>query len=351
MPQSAGPDPFDWAQLAAWLAGELSPEAAAGFEAWLDADPARAAEAGRLRRLWAAAGQPASGWGTAAALRAVKEAAPVRSLAAARGAQPPRHFALPHSAWWVSLAAALLVLVGGGVAAWWLRGPGAVPAAEPEPMAVLSTPRGQRARLSLPDGSHVLLGPASTLQYSAGDFTTTRELWLDGEAFFEVAHDPARPFRVVSGRGTTEDVGTAFAVSDHAETAFRVVVEEGTVRLRVPATAGEDSVLLSQADVGQVGPEGRLVTRHGVDVASYLAWREGRLVFRNTPLQEVLYRLSIWYDRDIVLGDPALAGRPFTATFEHETPEQVLRVLSVALGVRVEQRGALQLVVAAGGAR
>ncbi len=106
-----------------------------------------------------------------------------------------------------------------------------------------------------------------------------------------------------------------------------------------------DSLLLEPADLGQVGSDGRLVRRRNVDVESYLAWRDGRLVFRETSLREVLYRLSIWYDLEIELGDSTLAARPFTATFEHETTEQVLRTLALALGLRYEHRGSLLLVL------
>lgn len=354
MIRSSGSNDFDWSQLAAWFAGELSGDSAVRLEAWVAADPKRQAEVDRLRALWESAGRSAQGWDARAALRSVKQAA-ARSALDGRGAgrpsaPPPRHFSLPHSGWWVSLAAAVLVLVSGAAGAWLLRGRAEPTAESAESMAVLSTPRGQRARLTLPDGSRVLLGPASTLQYSARGFAASRELFLDGDAYFDVVHDAARPLRVISSRGTTEDVGTAFAVSDHGEAAFRVVVAEGSVMLRLPAAAPTgapvgDSLLLGQADLAQVGSDGRLVHRRNVDVESYLAWREGRLVFRGTPLREVLYRLSIWYDLDVELGDSALADRPFTATFEHETSEQVLRVLAVALGVRYEHRGALLLVL------
>lgn len=137
---------------------------------------------------------------------------------------------------------------------------------------------------------------------------------------------------------------------------MRVVVAEGRVMLRVPPgpdSAGHrDSLLLEPRDLGQLGHDGRLQQQHNVDVESYLAWREGRLVFRGTPLRDVLFQLATWYDIDIELGDSVLADRRFTASFRHETSDQVLSVLSVALGLRYERRGALILVqpARAGGA-
>jgi transmembrane sensor len=351
-----GSDPIDWTRVSAWLAGELPPEEAAGLEAWMAADPARAREIEQLRALWQATGEARDGWNAGGALEALKQTAaergvrPYQRIRRVSGAQ--REFSLPAPRWWMSAAAALLILGTTGGAVWYLAARGAAVVPPPPRLVELVTPRGQRAELSLPDGSRVMLGPDSRLQYAA-DFASRRDLTLEGEAYFEVVHDDTRPMRVFTRRGVTEDLGTAFAVSDHRAGPMRVIVAEGSVMLRVPPDSsrpGEvtDSVLLEANDLGQLRTDGRLLARRDVDVDSYLAWREGRLVFRGTPLREVLFRLSTWYDIDIALGDSALSERPFTASFRHETAEQVLRVLSVALDLTIEHRGGLLLVQAGG---
>ncbi len=238
-----GTDDFDWSVLAAYFAAELPPEDLARYEAWLDADPSRRGQVERLRSLWEVAGRPLQRWDAEAALQTFKEKADraagsalveVRRSDRLRVEAAPRHFALPHTGPSLIAAGLALVLFGAATGAWLLRDRETPPAETPEPMAVLSTQRGQRARLALPDGSRVLLGPASTLQYAAKAFGRSRELFLDGDALFEVAHDPEHPLRVYSSRGMTEDVGTTFAVSDHGESIFRVVVAEGSVMLHVP---------------------------------------------------------------------------------------------------------------------
>ena len=349
---------MDWSQVTAWLAGELSPEAAAQVEAWVSADPARADEVERLRQLWREAEVGGGEWKPEAALAALKQTAKARGLMPLHGRRrvsgEQRAFHLPSSSWWMTgAAAALVAVVAGGL--WYLGGRIAFDVAAPEQLVEMVTPRGQRAELTLPDGSHVVLGPDSRLRYSARDFHTHRDLHLEGDAFFEVRHDDQRPMRVFTARGVTEDLGTAFSVSDHGEGTMRVVVAEGSVMLRASGDSGRttaDSLLLGARDLGQLGTDGRLSARRNIDVDSYLAWRDGRLVFRGTPLREVLFRLSTWYDIDVELGDSTLGSRPFTASFQHETTEQVMRVLSVALGVRYERRGALLLVLPEqGGAR
>lgn len=354
MIRSSGVEQVNWNQVGAWLAGELEPDAAAEVEAWVGAEPARADEIARIRTVWQTTGTLPVEWDSPAALERLKQTARERGLMPAlhgagrrRVSGEYRSFHLPSSGWWVSgVAAALVVLTVGSF--WYLSRTNGEASSSPEQMAELTTPRGQRAELTLPDGSHVILGPDSRLSYSTSEFRTRRDLHLEGEAYFEVVHDDRRPMRVFSSRGITEDLGTAFAVSDHPEGTLRVVVAEGSVRLRTATDSGavaSDSVVLEARDLAQLGRDGRLTSRRNVDVDSYLAWRDGRLIFRGAPLREVLFRLSTWYDIDVELGDSALADRPFSASFRHETPDQVLRTLALALGVRVERRGALLLVL------
>lgn len=348
-------EPTNWNQLAAWFAGELPPDAAAQLDAWVRAEPARADEVARLRALWQASATAAPAWDAESALAAVRQKARDRGLLPSlhgrrRVSGEHRSFHLPSSSWWMTgAAAAVVALTMGGL--WYFSDHFVPPVTQPEQMAELVTPRGQRAELTLPDGSHVLLGPSSRLRYSASAFQTQRDLHLEGEAFFDVVHNDTRPMRVFSARGVTEDLGTAFAVSDHREGALRVVVTQGSVLLRTAPVLGAatraDSVVLGARDLGQLGSNGRLTARRNIDVDSYLAWRDGRLIFRGTPLREVLFRLSTWYDIDVELGDSALGERPFTASFQHESTDQVMRVLSVALGVRYERRGAMLLVLPA----
>jgi transmembrane sensor len=138
-------------------------------------------------------------------------------------------------------------------------------------------------------------------------FGTRRDVYLDGEAFFDVVHDEARPFAGYAGGGVARDVGTKFNVRAYPEThGVEVVVMQGSVSLHrvpqagiVPVTGVEattvsdvDSVLLAAADFGRVSVTGRVTTRHGVDVAARLAWLDGRLVFKDTPLRDALADLS-----------------------------------------------------------
>jgi transmembrane sensor len=331
-------DDREWAELGRYLSGELSETEAARLEREAAADPSRAARLDQARLLWATAGQAADGWDAPSALAAIKARAGKNGALAVR--RPGPRFQVDHGSSWLRGAIAASVILAGGL---WYAHRGAVAPVEPEasPMAEITTLPGQRADLLLPDGSRVSLGMASRLRYPVRAGGASRDLYLDGEAYFEVVTDAARPLRVHTRRGVTEDIGTAFSIRAYGGGPLDVVVTEGVAVLRATPT---DSVLLGPADLGRVAPDGRLTRTPDVDVENYLAWRNDRLVFYHTPLPEVLERLRAWYGIDIELGDSSLAGADFIGTYEQAPAKTVLDELAVALGLRYEHRGALTLV-------
>jgi ferric-dicitrate binding protein FerR (iron transport regulator) len=214
-------------------------------------------------------------------------------------------------------------------------------------MREVATVRAQRAQLRLRDGTRVTLGVDSRLRYSQAFATaTTRDVYLEGEAYFEVARDTLRPFRVHAGDAVTRVLGTRFGVRAYAEErGVRVVVAEGKVALARAAAAAPD-VVLGRGDLADLKIGAPPVIRHGVDVSSYLAWVDGRLAFTDTPLGEVVLRLSRWYDLDVRLGDPSLANDPYTMSLRgDEPPEHVLRVIAAAVGARLERRGTAYVIL------
>ena len=178
-----------------------------------------------------------------------------------------------------------------------------------------------------------------------------RDVWLDGEAYFEVAHDAAKPFRVHTDRAVARDLGTKFLVRAYAGSPdVRVVVAEGLVALQraddsaaapvMPhAHPGVDSVLLRLGDLGQLDADGRLTTQSGVPLDDYTGWTTGRLVFTNTPLREAIPRLSRWYDVELRLENADLGRETFTATLTHEPVSDVVALLAAVVRARVERRG------------
>ncbi len=207
-----------------------------------------------------------------------------------------------------------------------------------------ATAVGQTDSLRLPDGSRVLLGPASRLTLGADYQSAGREVQLVGEALFDVVHDAARPFTVRVGPAVIQDRGTTFAVRDDGGE-VHVVVTSGSVLLhrapsRQPGTPGSgEGVVLKAGDRGTVGPFGEAVAERAAATLDDLAWTRGRLVFNNAPLSLVAADLRRWYGIELRIAEPPLAGRHLTASFAGESAPQVLSIIGLALGARIERRG------------
>ena len=263
------------------------------FEAWRDADPRHGAAYARLQRLWGASGHLPS-------LAPTEQAMDRRSLM--RGV--------------LGVAGAALAIYGG-----------ARFALGPHPFADHSTGPGERRTVALADGSTVELSTASALSVK---FDAKQRLirLIDGEAFFQVRPDPARPFIVETQAGLVAALGTAFGVALDGKRAS-VSVAEHAVQVRsgratTRVSAGQGLVFGRDAS----GPV------HDVDATS-LAWRQGRLVFVSKPLGEVTQALDRWTPGRTLITDAGLAARPVTLMIDTADADQGVVHLAGALPMRV----------------
>lgn len=209
-------------------------------------------------------------------------------------------------------------------------------------MREVATDPGQRAQVRLADGTQVMLNVDSELRIPTDldEAGSVRDVYLDGEAYFEVSSNPERPFRVHSGGTVTRVLGTAFSVRAYPGEGGRVVVEEGSVSVQVDRDVPTNRVSLSPRQVGEwsASGAGALQVAENVDVDGYLSWREGRLRFDGASLAEVTGQLERWYDIDIRLADSSMTTRSFTGTFEGATPvREVLDTFTFATGLRYQK--------------
>ncbi|MBV9880846.1 MAG: FecR domain-containing protein [Gemmatirosa sp.] len=330
------PDRLDPELLARYLAGECAEAETAVVRRYLMAHPEEARALARfVRRLdgedvRGAAPEAAASWQT------MRER--LRASAAAPGSQVVRHAAPPavvpvRSGVWRRLAG--LAASAGAAAALGIgygrthRAPAV--AAGPRTYATVA---GERAELRLVDGTRVRIGPRSRLRVASDYGAERRDVYLEGEAYFDVRHDVRRPFTVFAGNASARDLGTAFAVRSYAEDgAVQVVVRSGTVALSGVGTLGA-------GDVGRLSADGRSSLRHAGDVAPMLGWLDGRLAFDDARLDRVLVDLRRWYDLDVRLDDSSLAALPFTGTIAEASPDDAVALVAVTLGLRARREGA-----------
>lgn len=338
----------DLTRIANYLAGEGAAHERAETERWIAEDPKRRAVVDSLRAPWIRAGRPEPQLDVDRAWEQLQRRQAARDVPEA--AQPHaqishRHVLqlMPRSPWsrgtlWTRAAAVIAVVSAGALATQLaLRSPSAQPVAPA--MRDVATARGQRAMLTLGDGSRVSLGVQSRLRFAEGFGGARRDVYLEGEALFEVRHDSLRPFVVHTARATTTDLGTTFVVRDYAvDNSVSVAVREGKVGLRSTRVSLDSSTLnLAAGEFARLNAAGEISNRRGT-ADDYFAWTEGRLVFRNTPLTEVAATLERWYDVDILIG-PAGRQRTVNAAFGDDGIETVLNLIAKATDMRVSSRG------------
>lgn len=342
-----------WILIADVLGGRATDSDRAALDRWIGVDPARRRLVDEARRTWelaAAAPDPMSDVDVGAAWRSVQGAmehpAVVPSVSAPRVYRTPRMSAgvrgapVSGRAWLLRAAAAVVLVAGGAVLARHLDRTSSVPV-QPPAMREVATQPGQRAQLTLEDGTRVVLGNDSRLRWSTAFGGDSRDVQLEGEAAFTVTHDERRPFRVHAGSAIAEDLGTEFAVRAYPDgERVTVAVREGMVRLGAAYDADASRrVLLERGDAGYLVAGGATIVEHDVDLDRHFAFAEGRLVFVQTPVREVMRALERRHDIEVRLVGPALARGTVTASFRDEGLSVVLAILAASLDAHVEQDG------------
>jgi transmembrane sensor len=220
--------------------------------------------------------------------------------------------------------------------------------ARPFAMKHIITEPGQRANIQLDDGTRIRMNAGSSLQMPDNFSEEIRAVQLSGEAYFEVSRD-ARPFYVVTGNHVIEVLGTEFNVQTYSDEPFRVVVSRGVVSVHETTEAGADPEtdipgILAKKDTGTVLEAGQILEEENglvrvsrdVDLDTYLAWLNHRLIFVDTPLDQVARTLERWYRLEVEFGEPEYADLRVTASFEDEPLDEVLRILSSSLNLNYE---------------
>jgi transmembrane sensor len=308
-------DPM-WPVIDRVLTGEASADDRAQVDAWVAADPRREALLRGLRVAvtHAPAVNTDAAWERLSARLDNSSVLPFRTAA-------PR---VPGRGW-IALAAAASVLLA--VAVWRVTGDG---------IESIVAPAGQRVTATLPDGSTIQLSAGSRASWRRDFSTKRRDVSLEGEGYFDVVHDDARPFRVWARNAVATDIGTRFVVRAWPELpSVEVAVDEGIVALAESASAAPGT-RLAAGSRGRLQRDGQVIVTS--DAATALGWTRGELVFDDTPLEEALPAIGRWYGVTI---DPAprLRDRRLTARLTQQPLPSVLEALEVVLGARVTRDG------------
>lgn len=198
----------------------------------------------------------------------------------------------------------------------------------PVPLQTVSTLAETRT-VTLPDQTEIVLNRYSSLTYPERFRGKDRKVQLQGEAYFEVSKDAAHPFKVEAGAIIVQVLGTHFNVEAYPEdTQVKTTLLEGSVSVSLIGKA-EESLILSPNESAIYNKDKKSLTLHTENNASEeIIWRNGTLLFKSIPLQEIVQQLSNAFHTDIRIEDADLQNYRMTATFSAgETLEEILSLL------------------------
>lgn len=198
----------------------------------------------------------------------------------------------------------------------------------------VTTARGEIANYALPDGSTLTLDAASSVRIAFTD--KERVVYLSGgEGFFDVKHNPARPFIVVAGKKRVVVAGTKFNVDYFPkERDMEVAVVEGLVNVTFPTPgAGDRTVPIKQDEVVMFPANGSTI-RRPISAARASAWREGKLYFDDAQLSEVLASVNRYFQKPLVVSNPGMGKRTVTGMFQAGDLNAVLMSLNDLYGLK-----------------
>lgn len=190
-------------------------------------------------------------------------------------------------------------------------------------------------KITLPDGSSVLLGPASAI---TSDFTSgSRNIrLLAGEAYFDVVHDASRPFHVISKDLDVEVLGTAFDVR-LSEEGTEVGLERGSIHTRGSVAGKKIDERLSPGDIVTVSRQDGTLAKETIPLADIGAWRNERLIVVDATIGSVIEQIRRYHSSWITVPDIGLAERKVSGVFNLADPDQALVTLVAPYGGNVRK--------------
>lgn len=222
------------------------------------------------------------------------------------------------------IAVAAILLIAAGIAIWqWVF-------KNPDHYTTIQTARLERDSIELADGSRIFLHGSSRLRYPARMKGARREVWLEkGQAFFEIAKDPAHPFIVHIDTAEVEVLGTSFDVW-RTDSTLSVAVATGQVQFS--AMKNQIRALLTPGLTGLYVKAGTAISV--IKNSNQLAWRTGQVKFFDAPLPEVLATIEHLYEIKIDIV-PSLEKMRITATINNLSLKKIAKLLEASLDIRL----------------
>ena len=201
----------------------------------------------------------------------------------------------------------------------------------------LDIPRGGEFCLTLSDGTRVWLNSETSIQYPVVFGTKERRVFIQGEAYFEVAKDAKKPFTVQFMSSSVTVLGTSFNIRAYPEEKqSQTTLADGSERINSPGS----SMLLKPGEQAEVKALSGEMVKKEVDVKTFTSWKNGRFVFEQEPLENIMRTLERWYDIRVIFRDEGAKRISLSGNLKRYGDfSQVMNMLQMTGDVRFELHG------------
>lgn len=204
----------------------------------------------------------------------------------------------------------------------------------------LATPKGGEYYLELTDGTKIWLNADSKLRYPTLFAKDERRVFLEGEAYFEVKKNPAKPFIVDAYEMETRVLGTSFNITAYSDDKnMATTLAEGAVKVSIVSNTADESanLVLKPGEQAVLEKESNTFNILKVDTETYTAWKEGKFVIANEELESIMRRLGRWYNFETQFTSPETRYLHFSGTIgRYDTIESILEMISLTTKISFE---------------
>lgn len=204
-------------------------------------------------------------------------------------------------------------------------------------MKTVESPYGKKSKLTLPDGSVVIINSGTTITYPTEFDKATRVISITGEAFFDIIKDESRPFTINTPDVVVQVLGTSFNLKAYQEESFELTLVTGKVRVASIEDGNEQMTILPNHQVS-FNKISKGFKNREVDVKEFMAWKEGKLVL-NGDLQTVAKSIERWYNKKIIFKTETIKGCQVEASYVNEYLDNVLKSLSYLMNFEYKIEG------------
>jgi transmembrane sensor len=320
--------------IATYLAGESSPQEKQEIEHWRQANSLHEQDFQRWKHLWEASQTTVENF-TPDIATAWQKVEPVEEMQAkSLPDSPSAHGKQYYLSIWIRNIAAVLILAAGLGWEIWKPNKPSIEWVETTSLEV------SKQEVMLADGTKIWLNAQSRLRYPKQFTSAAREVFLEGEAYFEVAENAEKPFLIHTQGAVTEVIGTTFTIrSFQAEPMVEVNLLSGKVSFRLEEDQPDQQAILKPGQRAILEKASRLITVSSTMNQNLLAWKTGKLIFQDAALRDALQTLEAYYRVDFTVSDSLLLNCRFTGSFDNSALEDVLKVFAFGSDISYQKLG------------